>query len=185
MDTCVCLTEYLHCSPEAINIINQLCCCCRAAQSCLTLWKDCNMPGIPVLHHIPEFAQILVYWVGDAIQPSHSLSSPSPSAFNLSHHQGLFLMIRLYASGGQSIGASVSVLPMNIQGWFPLGLTGFIPLLSMGLLRIFSMFRCCSLETSHPRLLPQSLNDCSINLCLFSCSAFRVFNIFLNSIYMC
>ena len=35
------------------------------------------------------------------------------------------------------------------------------------------MFRCCSLETSHPRLLPQSLNDCSINLCLFFCSAYR------------
>ena len=49
------------------------------------------------------------------------------------------------------------------------------------------MFRCCSLETSHPRLLPQSLKDCSINLCLFFfCSAYRVIiNIFLNSIYMC
>ena len=39
---------------------------------------------------------------------------------------------------------------------------------------IVYMFRCCSLETSHPRLLPQSLNDCSINLCLFFCSAYRV-----------
>ena len=51
---------------------------------------------------------------------------------------------------------------------------------------IVYMFWCCSLETSHPRLLPQSLNDCSINLCLFFCSAYRVIiNIFLNSIYMC
>ena len=47
-------------------------------------------------------------------------------------------------------------------------------------------FRCCSLETSHPRLLPQSLKDCFIHLCLFFCSAYRVIiNIFLNSIYMC
>ena len=47
------------------------------------------------------------------------------------------------------------------------------------------MFRCCSLETSHPRLLPQSLKDCSINLRLFFCTAYRVIiNIFLNSIYM-
>ena len=48
------------------------------------------------------------------------------------------------------------------------------------------MFWCCSLETSHPRLLPQSLKDCSIHLCLFFCSAYRVIiNIFLNSIYLC
>ena len=46
------------------------------------------------------------------------------------------------------------------------------------------MFRCCSLETSHPRLLPQSLKDCSIHLCLFFCFAYRVIiNIFLNSIF--
>ena len=48
------------------------------------------------------------------------------------------------------------------------------------------MFRCCSLQTSHPHLLPQCLKDCSIHLCLFFCSAYRVIiNIFLNSIYMC
>ena len=52
---------------------------------------------------------------------------------------------------------------------------------------IIYMFQCCSLETSHPRLLPQSLKDCSINLCLFFfCSAYTVIiNIFLNSIHMC
>ena len=49
-----------------------------------------------------------------------------------------FLMSQLFTSGGQSIGASASVLPMNIQGWFPLGLTGLISLLSKGLSRIFS-----------------------------------------------
>ena len=54
---------------------------------------DCSMPGLPVHHQLPEFTQILVHWVGDAIQPSHPLSSPSPPAFNLSQHQGLFKWI--------------------------------------------------------------------------------------------
>ena len=51
---------------------------------------DCSMPGFPVHHQLPEFAQTHVHRVGDAIQPSHPLSSPSPPAFNLSQHQGLF-----------------------------------------------------------------------------------------------
>ena len=48
------------------------------------------MPGFPVYHQLPEFAQTHVHRVGDDIQPSHLLSSPSPPAFNLSQHQGLF-----------------------------------------------------------------------------------------------
>ena len=51
---------------------------------------DCSMPGSSVLRYFLEFAQIHVQGVGDAIQPSHPLSSPSPPAFNLSQHQGLF-----------------------------------------------------------------------------------------------
>ena len=51
---------------------------------------NCSMPGFPVLHYLPELAQTHVHWVGDAIQPSHPLSPPSPPAFNLSQHQGLF-----------------------------------------------------------------------------------------------
>ena len=52
---------------------------------------DCRTPGFPVLHHLPgEVAQIHVHRVGDAIQPPHPLSSPSPLAFSLSQHQGLF-----------------------------------------------------------------------------------------------
>ena len=50
-------------------------------------------PGIPVYHQLPEFTQIHVHWVGDAIQPSHPLLSPSPPAPNPSKHQGLFLWI--------------------------------------------------------------------------------------------
>ena len=62
------------------------------AQSCPTLCDpmNCSMPGFPVHHQLPEFTQTHVHWVGDAIQPSHPLSCPSPPAFSLSQHQGLF-----------------------------------------------------------------------------------------------
>ena len=62
------------------------------AQSCPTLRNpmDCSTPGFPVHHQQPELAQTHVHQVSDAIQPSHPLSSPSPPAFNLSQHQGLF-----------------------------------------------------------------------------------------------
>ena len=53
-------------------------------------WTACSTPGSPVLHYLLEFVQIHVHWVGDAIQPSHSLQSPSPPALNLSQHQGVF-----------------------------------------------------------------------------------------------
>ena len=61
-------------------------------QSCPTLWDNMNRstPGLPVHHQLPEFTQTHVHQVGDAIQPSHPLSSPSPPALNLSQHQGLF-----------------------------------------------------------------------------------------------
>ena len=51
---------------------------------------DCSTLGFPVHHQLPEIAQTHVHWVSDVIQPSHPLSSPSPPAFNLSQHQGLF-----------------------------------------------------------------------------------------------
>ena len=62
------------------------------AQSCPTLYDPMNLstPGLPVHHQLPEFIQTHVHWVGDAIQPSHPLSSPSPSAPNPSQHQSLF-----------------------------------------------------------------------------------------------
>ena len=116
-------------------------CCCSASQSCPTLCDtmDCNTPGFPVLHYLPEFAQTHVRWVGVAIQPSHPLLPPSPPALHLSQHQGL-KRPWLFASGGQSIGAlaSASSLPMNIQGWFPLELTSLTSLLSKGLSRVFT-----------------------------------------------
>ena len=74
----------------------------------------------------------------DGIQPSHPLSSPSPPEFNLSQYQGLFPMSQFFTFGGQSIEVSASVLPMNIQDWFALGLTGLISLQPKGLSRVFS-----------------------------------------------
>ena len=67
----------------------------RVTQSCLTLCDpmDCTMPGLPVYHQLPELAQIYVHQIRDAIQPFHPLSSPSPCAFNLCQHQGLFQWI--------------------------------------------------------------------------------------------
>ena len=88
---------------------------------------DCSSPGFPLLYYFLEFAQTHVPWVSDAIQPSCPLSSPSPPAFSLSHHQGLF----------QWIGSShqmARVLELQLQhqsfqwlfSYFPLGLTGVI-----------------------------------------------------------
>ena len=64
-------------------------------QPCPTLCNpmNCRTPGLPVHHQFPKITQIHVPWVSDAIQPSHPLSSPSPPAFNLSQHQGLFKWI--------------------------------------------------------------------------------------------
>ena len=111
------------------------------ALSCPTLCDpmNCSTPGLPVHHQLLDFTQTRVYWVSDAIQPSHPLSSPSPNALNLSQHQGL-LMNQFFTSGGQSIGvsASTSVLPMNTQDWSPLGWTGWISLQSKGFSRVFS-----------------------------------------------
>ena len=115
--------------------------CCSVAQSCPTLCSpiDWSMPGFPILHHLLELAQTHVHWVDDAIQPSQPLSPPSPPALSFPA-SGSFPMNWLFASGGQSIGdsASASVLSVNIQGWFPLGWTGLISLLSKGLSRVFS-----------------------------------------------
>ena len=98
---------------------------------------DCSMPGLPVHQQCLEFTQTHLHWFIDAIQPAHPPSSPSPPAFNLSQHQS-FLMSWLFTSGGQSLGASASVLPMNIQDWFPFRWTGWMSWQTKGLSRAFS-----------------------------------------------
>ena len=91
-------------------------CCCSVTQSPLTLCNPmhCSTPGFPVLHHLLEFAQTPVHCVSDAIQPSHPLSSPSPPAFNLSQHQGLFQCV----SSWHQV-ARVLKLQLQHQSWFP------------------------------------------------------------------
>ena len=107
-------------------------------KSCSALCNpmDCSMPGFPVHHHLLEFTQTHVHRVGDAIQPSHPLSSTSPPAPNLSQHQS-FPMSQLFEWGGQSTGVSAlaSFLPKKSQGWSPSEWTGWISLQSKGLSR--------------------------------------------------
>ena len=102
--------------------------CCSVAKSCLTFRTptDCSNPGFPVPHHLLTFAQVHVYWIGDAVQPSHPLMPSSPSwSLQSFPASGSFPVTQLLASGGQSIGASASVLPKSIQGRFPLRSTGW------------------------------------------------------------
>ena len=121
------------------------------AQSCPTLCDrmDYNMPGLPV-YQLPEFTQTHVHWVSDAIQPSHPLSSPSPSALNLSQHQGLLKWV-------SSPHRVAKVLEFQLQHqsfqWifrtvFPLGRIGRISLQSKGLSRVFSTPQFKSINSS-------------------------------------
>ena len=116
--------------------------CCRSvAKSHPTLLSpmDCSMPSFCVPYHLPEFAQVHVHGIGDTIQTSNPLLPLLllPSIFC---SIGVFPMSGLFESGGQSLGASVSVwvLQKSIQSWFPVRLTGLISLLMKGLSRVFS-----------------------------------------------
>ena len=102
----------------------------------VTPWTAARQASLSITN--PEFTQTHVHQVGDAIQPFHPLSSPSPPALNLSPSSGSFQMSQLFTSGSPSIGvsASTSVLPMNTQDWFPLEWTGWISLQSKGLSRV-------------------------------------------------
>ena len=115
-------------------------CCCSVTQSCLTLCNpmDCSTPGFPVSHHLLELAQTHVsqwcHWtISSSVIPFSFWTQFFPAS-------GSFPISRLFASGGQSIGASAaaSVLPMNMQDWSPWGWTGLISLQSKGLSRVFS-----------------------------------------------
>ena len=108
-----------------------------SVQSLSRVWLcdpvDCSMPVLPVHHQLPEFTQTHIHRMGDAIQPSHPLLSSFSSRFQSFPASGSFPMSHFFESGDQSIGASASVLPMNIHDWFPFGLTGLISMQSMGL----------------------------------------------------
>ena len=84
-----------------------------------TPWKACSMPGFPVHHQLPELTQTHVHQVSDAIQPSHPLSSPSPPAFNISQHQGLFKWV-------SSLHQVARVLEFQLQHQFFQWISGLI-----------------------------------------------------------
>ena len=75
---------------------------------------ECNStPGFPILHHLPEFTETHVHWVSDAIQSSYPLSSPSPPAFNLSQHQGLFQWVNSSHHVAKVLEFSFNISPSN------------------------------------------------------------------------
>ena len=115
---------------------------------------DYSTADYSVLHYLLESAQVQVHCISDAIQPSHPLLFPSPPAFDLSQHQSLFQWVSSFASGGQSIGASAlaSVLPMNIQGRPPLGLTTLISL----------QYKRLSRSSPSPQFESSSSSACSL-----------------------
>ena len=121
-------------SKRWIQISKKCYCCSSVAKSCQTLCDPmgCSTPGFPVLHHLLEFAQTHVHWVSDGHPAISSSVIPFSSCPQYFPESGSFPVSQLFISGGQNIGVSTSasVLPMNIQGWFPLGLTGLISLQS-------------------------------------------------------
>ena len=116
--------------------------CCAVTQPYPTLCNptDYSMPGFLVLHYPPELVQTHVHQVDDAIQSSCPLSSPSPPAFNLSQNQGLFQRFSSLHQVAKvlQLQLTASVLPMNIQDRFPLGVISLISVPSKGLSRVFS-----------------------------------------------
>ena len=119
--------------------------CCSVTQLCLTPCNptDCSIPHCPVLLHLMELAHAQVHWVGDAIQPSHHLSFPSPPAFNLSQHQGLCQWVgsshqvaKLLELQHQSFQWMFRTLQLALE--LPLELAGLISSQSKRLSRLFS-----------------------------------------------
>ena len=115
-------------------------CCCSCTQLCLTLCDpmDCSMPGFPSFTLSWSLLKLMSI---ESVMPSNHpiLYWPLSSCYQAFSASGSFPRNWFFTSGGQSIVASdsASVLPMNIQGWFPLGLTGLVSLLSEGLSRVF------------------------------------------------
>jgi len=112
------------------------CCYCSVAKLCPAPCEpmNCSSPGSPVLHYLPEFAHTHVHWVHDAIQPSHLLVLLCPFAFSLSQHQGLSQWVCSSQQMAKVLELQLqhSVLPMNIQAWFPLNLMVWISVKSWG-----------------------------------------------------
>ena len=137
------------------------------AQLCPTLCDPmgCSMPVLLVHHKLLELTQTHVHWVSDAIQPSHSLSSPSPPAFNLSQHQGLLKQVILWISRPKYWSYSFSISPFNeYSGLISFRMDWLVLLAVQGTLKSFlqhhsskpSILQCCSLL-----VLPYSVSGLS------------------------
>ena len=142
-----------------------------------------STPGFPVHHQLLEFTWTHVHWVNDAIEPSHPLSSPSPPAFNLSQHQGLFKWVSSSHQVAKLLEFQFqpSVLPMNTQDWFPLGWIRCISLQSKGLSRVFSNTTVQKHQFSCAQLSLYSNSFCLKITIIFSLNnniyIFKAFNI--------
>ena len=99
---------------------------------------DCSRPGLPVPHHFLKFAQVHVHCISDANQLSQPLMPSSPSALNLSQHQGLFQWVSCSHQLTRVLALQHQSFPRSIQSWFPLRLIGLISLQSKGLSGVFS-----------------------------------------------
>ena len=126
---------------------------CQLLSGCIQLFGTHELQHVrlPCLSLSPRVCSDSFHWVDDAIQPSHPLLPLSPPVLSLSQHQGLFQWVDSSHRVAKVIRASAlaSVFPMNIQGWFPLGLTDLISLLSKGFSRVLqhhsskaSVLRC-------------------------------------------
>ena len=155
---------------------------CSVTQSLLTLFNpmDCSTPGFLVLHYLPEFAQIHVHWVGDAIQPSHPLSPLSLPAFNLSQHQGLFQWVGCSHQVAKVLELQLQHSPSNEYSgliffrsdWFDL-LVSIISVSQFGYL-LFLLLQI-SMARIHDTILNR--NDGSEHICLFLILAGKAFRL--------
>ena len=127
---------------KMLKIINHSVQFSLVTQSCLTLCDlmKHSMPGLPVHYQLPDFTQSHMHRVGDAIQPSHPLSSSSSPAPNPSQQQDLFQWVKSSHEVAKVLGVSAlaSALPKNTQDWSPIEWTGWISLQFKGLSRVFS-----------------------------------------------
>ena len=143
----------------------------RSCLSALLLFSRPWMPGFPVLHHLPELAQTHVYWLSDAIQPSHSLLLPSPSALNLFQHQGLF----------QWVGSShqvVKVLELLLQH------LSFQWIFRVDFLWDWLVWSCCPRDSQESSPTPQfkSINSLVLSL-LYSSTLTSIHDYWKNHVF--
>ena len=175
------LESYTKTTESDTHILSSLCCCCGSVTKwCPTLCNrmDCHLPGSLVLHYLPIFAQIHVRWVGDTIE---QIFFATPISFCLQSFPTSvsFPMSQLFKSGGQMIGASAleSVLSMNIQGWFPRALMGWISLQPKELSRVLKHHSSkASLCQCSPSLWSNShihTDNWKKNIALFTLSLYK------------